>query len=411
MRRIGAGSITVDSVATQPQPHPLDVGAFEHVRIVGVGETRVGKLPGYGPIHLQAWAVLEALANAGIPLSEVDGIVNQDPYSQPYSMFSLALAEYLGLRPRWAATVDVGGSVTVMSMIQQAVWALASGHCQVCVVVQGENMATSRPAGVQGHLLNSRQGGDDFKEPYGALGAPVSYALVADRFRHERGATEDDFGAVAVQARAHAMRNPNRQTRAAITINDYRASPFLAEPLRVLDCSLVSDGGGALVLTTKAAANLLGGPSVGIGAFAMNATHGSIVNQPAIDDLGFASSAERAWSQAGIGPDDVDVVLLHDAFTFTVLLQLEEFGFAPRGLAGELVRSGATGPGGRWPVNPHGGLLSQAHFGGILHAVEAVRQLQGQAGGRQVPDARRAFLGANGGILSTSGVMVMERTP
>ena len=244
--------------ATCPQSAPAAArDLLAEVAIVGIGETEVGRLPGHGPVQLQAMAAAAAARDAGIPLHDIDGVVNQDPYSEPYTMFALALSEYLGLRPSFCTSMNVGGTVTVQAMLMQAGFAIASGQCRSCLVVQGENMATSRPPGSQGHVLHTRQGGDDFKEPFGVQGALIPYAILANRYMHEFGATEDDFGAVAVSARAHAMRNPNRQTRRAITIEDHRASPLVCAPLRRLDCSLVSDGGGAFLLTTRTEAKRL----------------------------------------------------------------------------------------------------------------------------------------------------------
>lgn len=386
-------------------PHPR-AGLYDDVAIIGIGETRVGRLPGYGAIQLQAWAAVEAARDAGVDLRDVDGIVNQDPYTIPHSMFSLALLEYLGLRPTFASTVDVGGSVTVMSMLHQAALAIASGHCRYCLVVQGENMATSRPAGVQGHVIHSRQGGDDYKEPFGVQGAPVAYSLMLSRYFEEFGATEDDLGLIAIQTRDHALLNENRQTKAALTLDEYRQGPYLAKPLRYYDCSLVSDGGGAFLLASRQEAARLGARPVFIKSFAMKATHCSIVEAVDFDRLGAASATQRAYAQASLGPEDIDLLLVHDAFTFSVLVQLDQLGLCKPGEAVQLVRSGQTRLGSRWPVNPHGGLLGQAHFGGILHGVEAVRQLRGQAGSRQVEGARHALWTGNGGIFSVFSNMI-----
>ena len=382
---------------------------YREVAIIGVGETPVGKLPGHAPVQLQAWAALEAVRDAGVDLRSVDGVINQDPYSVPHSMFSLALLEYLGLKPTFTTTMNVGGSVTAMAMLNQAAIAIATGHCRYCLVVQGENMATSRPAGATGHVLHTRQGGDDFKEPFGVQGAPIAYAMMANRYCREFGATEVDFGAVAIQTRKHALLNPNRQTRAPITMDDYRASRFVAEPLRVLDCSLVSDGGGAFLLASRADAARLDVQAVAIEAFAMQATHCAITEAPDFDALAGSAVSHRTYEQSALGPDNIDVVLVHDAFTFSVLVQLDMMGLCKPGEAGALVRSGDTALGGKWPLNPHGGLLSQAHFGGILHGIEAVRQLRGTAGARQVDGARHALWSGNGGIFSVFGNMIFGR--
>ena len=384
----------------------------DDIVIIGVGETPFGKLEGHDATQLQAWAALEAIQDAGISLQDVDGLINQNPYSTSQSMFALTLSEYLGISPTYASAVDVGGSVTVMTMLQQAAWAIQAGHCRYCLVLQGENMATARPPNSQGHVFHTEQGGDEFKKPFGVQGALIPYAMVARRYRDESGATDDDCGAVAVQMRRNAMRLTNRQTREPISMDDYRASPVLADPLRRLDCSLVSDGGIAFVLTSRAEADRLGVARerrVVMRSFAMQATHCSIASQPDLSTLSLPRVAKRAFDAAGIGIADMDVLLVHDAFTFSVLLQLEALGVCARGEAGALFARGDADISGRFPVNPHGGLLSQAHFGGGVHGIEAVRQLRGDASGRQVANARRALWCGNGGIFSVFGVMVLER--
>lgn len=380
------------------------------IAIVGIGETRVGRLPGLSPVEIQAEAVLGALKDAGLVLADLDGVVNLDPYHSPNSMFSTTLSEYLGVKPRFSSTVDVGGTVTGMTMLQAAAWAIEAGHCEVAVCVYGENGLTGRPAGAHGFHLQNRMGGEEWEEPFGLQGMVIPYALVAQRYIDLYGATEADFGAVAVSARAHALLNDNAMMKKPITLADHAASKMISSPLRLLDCSLVADGGGALVLTTRERARRLGSRTVALRSLGMKTTHNSIVNMPDIPDLGMAEAGRDAFEAAGIGPGDVQVVNLHDAFTISVLVTLDALGFSRPGEAGALARAGATSLGGRWPVNPHGGLLSQAHIGGMLHLTEAVRQLRGEAGRRQVEGVQRALVSGNGGVFSVCGVMILERS-
>lgn len=378
------------------------------VVVVGVGETRVGKLAGMSPVEIQAWAVQAALADCGLSTLDVDGLINLDPYAIPNSMFSSTLTEYLGLKPTFISTVDVGGTVTGMTMLQQAVWAIESGHCEVAVCVYGENSRTGRPPDVQGLLLHNLLGGEEWEEPFGVQGMVVPYALVAQRYLDQYGASVDDLAEVAIVTRQHALLNDNAQMTKAIGVEDHRASRMIASPLRLLDCSLVSDGGGALVLTSRDRARRMGARAVSIASVGMKATHNSVAQLPDIEDLGMTAAAREAFESAGIGPEDIDVALLHDAFTISVLVTLDAMGFSAPGEAGALVRSGATALGGRCPVNTHGGLLSQAHVGGMLHLTEAVIQLRGEAGKRQVEGARRAVVSGNGGVFSVCGVMIFE---
>lgn len=380
----------------------------DDVVIVGAGETRVGKLPGMESVQIQAWAVQEAAADCGVRLPEIDGLINLDPYATPNSMFSSTLAEYLGLRPRFLTTVDVGGTVTAMTMLQQAVWAIESGHCQVVACVYGENTLTGRAEGARGLAMRNLLGGEEWEEPFGLHGMVVPYALLAQRYLADHGASPADLAEVALITRRHALLNDNAQMRKPMTMEDYTASRMIASPLRLFDCSQVSDGGGALILMRRERATARGLKGVTIRSMAMRATHNSIVQAPDIADLGMAQAGRDAFESAGIGPGDVQVALLHDAFTISVLITLEALGFAPPGGAGDYLRAGHASLGGRCPLNPHGGLLSQAHIGGMLHVTEAVHQLRGTAGRRQIPGARRAVVSGNGGVFSVCGVMVME---
>jgi acetyl-CoA acetyltransferase len=380
----------------------------EEVVIVGAGETRVGKLPGMEAVQIQAWAVQQAAADCGVRVPEIDGLINLDPYAIPNSMFSSTLSEYLGLRPRFLTTVDVGGTVTAMAMLQQAVWAIESGHCEIVACVYGENTLTGRPAGAQGLAMRNLLGGEEWEEPFGLHGMVTPYALMAQRYLAQYGATSADLAEVALVTRRHALLNDNAQMTKPITRADYDASRMISTPLRLLDCSLVSDGGGAVILMRRERAAKRGLKGVAIRSMAMRSTHNSIVQAPDLEQIGMAAAGKDAFEAAGVGPGDFQVALLHDAFTISVLLTLEALEFAAPGQAGDYLRAGHASLGGRCPLNPHGGLLSQAHIGGMLHMTEAVHQLRGTAGRRQVPGARRAVVSGNGGVFSVCGVMVLE---
>lgn len=380
----------------------------DEVVIVGAGETRVGKLPGMEAVQIQAWAVQQAAADCGLRVPEIDGLINLDPYAIPNSMFSSTLSEYLGLKPRFLTTVDVGGTVTAMAMLQQAVWAIESGHCDTVACVYGENTLTGRPAGAQGLAMRNLLGGEEWEEPFGLHGMVTPYALMAQRYLADYGASTDDLAEVALVTRRHALLNDNAQMTRPMTRADYDASRMISTPLRLLDCSLVSDGGGAVVLMRRRQAEARGVRGVSIRSMAMRSTHNSIVQAPDLEQIGMADAGRDAFEAAGIGPDDLQVALLHDAFTISVLLTLEALGFARPGEGGAWLRAGHASLGGRCPLNPHGGLLSQAHIGGMLHVTEAVHQLRGTAGRRQVQGARRAVVSGNGGVFSVCGVMVLE---
>lgn len=380
----------------------------EKVVIVGAGETRVGKLPGLDAVQIQAWAVQQAAEDCGVRVQEIDGLINLDPYAIPNSMFSSTLSEYLGLRPRFLTTVDVGGTVTAMAMVQQGIWAVESGHCDIVACVYGENALTGRPAGAQGLSMRNLLGGEEWEEPFGVHGMVTPYALLAQRYLAQYGATAADFAEVAMVMRRHALHNPNAQMTKPMSHADHASSRMISTPLRLLDCSLVSDGGGAVVLMRQSEAERRGLPGVAIRSMAMRGTHNSIAQAPDLEDIGMAAAGADAFDAAGMSPGDMHVALLHDAFTISVLLTLEALRFAAPGKSGDYLRAGHADMGGRCPLNPHGGLLSQAHIGGMLHVTEAVHQLRGTAGTRQVADARRAVVSGNGGVFSVCGVMIME---
>jgi len=378
------------------------------VVIVGAGETKVGKLPGLESVQLQAWAVERALADCGLKTTDVDGLINLDPYSIPNSMFASTVAEYLGLKTRFQSTVDVGGTVTGMTMLQQAVWAIESGYCEIAACVYGENSLTGRPADATGLQMRNLLGGEEWEEPFGVHGMVTPYALLAQRYLHLYDASTADLGEVAVLTRQHALNNDNAQMKKPMTLADHQASRMISSPLRLFDCSLISDGGGAMILMSRDRARHLGLPYVHIRSMAMRGTHNTVAQNPDIEALGMADAGRDAFEAAGLGAADMQVALLHDAFTISVLITLEALGFCAPGGAGAYLRTGAAGMDGACPLNPHGGLLSQAHIGGMLHLTEAVHQLRGTAGRRQVPNARRAVVSGNGGVFSVCGVMVME---
>jgi len=381
----------------------------QDIVVAGVGETKVGKLPGLTSVQIQAIAVHQALQDAGVSIREVDGLINLDPYCTPSSMFSTTLADYLGIQTKFCCTIDVGGTVSIMAMLQQAAWAIESGHCEIAVCVFGENMNTSRPTGAHGLVVNNLVGNEEWEEPFGVQGFVVPYALVAQRYMAEYGAVAEDFGSVAVVTRAHALLNDNAMMKKPMTMSDYLASKMISSPIRLFDSSIPADGGGAIVLMSKDRALNRGARMVGIRSMAMRQTHNSVTQIPNISDYGMGPAGLDAFESAGLGPQDMDLAVLHDAYTVSVLITLEALGFATPGKGGAYMRSGAAALGGRCPVNPHGGLLSQGHVGGMLHLVEAVRQLRGEAGKRQVTNARFAVASGNGGIFSVCGVTIFER--
>ncbi|HSL51538.1 MAG TPA: thiolase family protein [Candidatus Deferrimicrobiaceae bacterium] len=380
------------------------------VCIVGMAETAVGRLEGSTSIGLQAEASRLALADAGLPSAAVDAVYNLDPYTQAMSMFAQSLLEYMGLTPTLAATIDAGGTVTPMTMILNAIAAIGQGYAEVALCTFGENALTGRPKGVHGLPQGPSLGQEEFEEPFGCIGMVIPYALAARRHMHHYGTTKEQLGAVAVSARGHAALNPRAQMRKPLTMADYLAARPIADPFGLLDCSVMSDGAGAVVLTTVERARDLATTPVRVLGFGGKATHKNVNQMPDLGALGLRPAGEMALGRAGIGIGDADFCCIHDAFTISTILGVEALGLCADGEGGAYAAAGRLDLGGPCPVNPHGGLLSHAHIGGMNHLCEAVRQLRHEAEpARQVPDARVGVVSGNGGVFSLCGVMVLAR--
>jgi acetyl-CoA acetyltransferase len=380
----------------------------EGCAIVGIGETALGSQPGRTALDLQAEAVRTALADAGLGPGDVDGLFNLGPYSRPAQMFAMTLAEYLGLSPSVQASIDAGGTMSPVMMVANAIWAIRSGLCAVAVCTFGEAAATGRVKAGRG--WTSTADTVEFEEPYGIVGAVVPYALLASRHMAEFGTTEGTLFEVAASARRHAALTPNAVRRTPFTIDEYRASRMIATPLRLFDCSTMVDGGGALVITSADRARDLRHDPVSVLGVAAQMTHRNAGEFPGFDELGIGAVGRRALGMAGVEIGDVDVAEIHDAFTISTVVYLEELGFCARGETGAHAAGGHLDHGARCPVNTHGGLLSQGHVAGMLHFTEAVKQLRGKEGERQVPGAEVAMVAGGGGILGVNAVMLLGRS-
>ena len=377
--------------------------------IVGIGETKVGKHPGRNALDLQCEAVRKALADARIDKSRVDGVYALGSYIQPMQLHGLSVIEYLGLVPRLAEVVDVGGTVAFITMIQNAMAAIDAGRLEIAVCVYGDNAATHRAPGTHGYVAQMTTGAEGFEEIYGAS-IVVSYALLARRYLDLYGLEpEEAFAPIALTARRHATLNENAAYRKPITLEDYRASPWIAEPFRRLDCSPVVDGAGAFVIVSRRVARELDATPVSYLGAGSQATHKIVSLTPDIPELGMAEAGRRAFAEAGLSPEDVDLLTVHDGFTASISITVEALGFCGAGECGRFASEGGLGFDGALPVNPHGGLLSQGHVGGMLHVLEAVRQLRGDAGPRQVKNAEVAAISGNGNIFSICGAMLLGK--
>jgi len=356
--------------------------------IAGIGETAYTRDPSRcaTTLGLQLEASLRAIADAGLAPKQIDGVL-------PFPGLGTAeeFAANLGIEElRFAVTAHLGGAAPVASL-QDAAMAVATGVASYVLIPAGWNAYSGRRAmETVATDVSAIPGGPiarDYYLPYGLTAPPQWYALMARRHMHEFGTTAEQLGAIAVAMRKHAQRNPNAVMRdRPMTIEDYLASPLIAGPYRLFDCCLETDGAAAVVVTSAERARDLKQTPVSIMGVAEGHPYpgDDIVGRRDIFRTGLTEAAPRAFAMAGVSPRDVDFAEVYDCFTFEVLQQLEEAGFCERGEGGAFVEGGRIELGGELPVNTHGGLLSEAHVLGMNHIVEAVRQLRGDAGERQV---------------------------
>jgi acetyl-CoA acetyltransferase len=371
------------------------------VAIVGVAESdEMGKLPHKSAFALHAEAARNALADAGLAKDDVDAV-----FSAGLWMAS-ETAEYLGIQPRYLDGTQIGGC-SFIAHVEHALGAIEAGLCEVALITHGESGA-SRIA-----MPGTRFGADSarmqFENPYGLAGPPTGYALAAARHMHEFGTTSEQLAEVAVATRKWAALNPRAMMREPLTIDDVLASRMISWPLHLLDCCLVTDAGGAVVVTSAARARDLPKPPVYVLGTGEASTHVMVSQMPDFARWDAARlSGERAFAMAGVAPADIDLAMLYDAFTIVPVMGLEALGFCKPGEGGAFVSGQRTAPGGDFPMNTNGGGLSYQHTGmyGIFTLIEAVRQLRGECGARQVRDCRVALCHGLGGMFSAAATLV-----
>jgi acetyl-CoA acetyltransferase len=369
------------------------------IAILGVGETPFGPHGEESALQLHARSALLAVEDAGVELHEVDGLLTAGSRTDGFLMHSAAVAEYLGIEPRLSASLSLGGANHCAS-VTYAVAAISAGLASKVLIVAADSLITSvGRAGAVDNLTRSGAGDPDFENPHGAT-LPALYALAAKRHMHEYGTTPEQLAAVAVAMRRYATANPNAHMRDEITVEDVLNSRLIAEPLHLLDCCPVSNGGGALLIGRAApgtdAVRVIGSGSAVAGEHVSQLTE--------LTTTAARVSAKAAYETANVQPKDIDLAYLYDSFTIAVLLQLEDLGFCERGEAGRFVEDGNLAIGGSLPTNTHGGLLSHGHpgrAGGIVHLVEAVRQLRAST--------RTAVVHGMGGAFGTHATVVLAR--
>ena len=381
------------------------------IAIVGVGESDIGKVPGMTGLGLNAQAAKRALDETGLKVSDIDGVLTAYSFTEPYFMLGSVLCEYLGIKPRYNASVVVGGGSPAV-MLKHAAEAILAGSAETILVCAGENRATgqSRDSAVSALLA---VGHPYFEQPYGGS-IPGFYAMIAQRHMHVYGTKREHLANIAVNTRRHALLHPNAHMKSAITVEDVLSAKPIADPLGMLDCCLISDAGGAFIVTSaERAKDLKSKPAylLGIGE---HHTHEHLMCAPSLTEFGAKQSGERAYAMAGVKPSDIDVAQLYDCFSIVPLIELEELGFCEPGEGGAFFSDGRASIGGKLPINTHGGMLSHAHAGaagGLFGIIEGVRQLRGGLGARQVKDAELALVHNEGGILSSHCTLILANKP
>lgn len=369
--------------------------------IVGVATDFIHGAGSLEPLDMVARVALAACRDAGIPLEKVNGLFTG---MQTEFLSTLAIGEYLGLRPTFSDNNRLGGS-SFLAHTQQAALALQAGLCDVALIVYASNQKTA-----MGKLQTAVASNWSASEaPYAARFPVTSYALAAARHMHEYGTTRRDLAAVAVSARQWAQKNPEASSRGALTIDDVLDAPMISSPLGKLDCCLVSDGAAAIVMVRADEATSHRQPPVYLAGCASEHWHKQVSAMDDVCTTAATESGRRAFEMAGMQPSDMDVVQLYDAFTISTIILLEDLGFCPKGEGGRFVSDGNIAPGGRLPVNTNGGGLSYAHPGmyGLFTLVEGSRQLRGQAGERQVKDAQTCVCQGSGGVFSAQSTNIL----
>ncbi len=379
------------------------------VAIVGTADTEVGKVPEFSATGLCVEAARRALSDAGITKDQVDGLVTCNSMAEPYMYHAEAIAEYLQIFPRYCVSVGAGGGTT-FSILHHVASAIATGVCDTVLISMADSLRTGLSR-EQAMVLQSSTGHPQFEIPYGAT-VPAYYALIACAHMDAYGTTPEQLAAVAVSAREHAALNDNAQMRENISVDDVLSSRMIADPLHLLDCSLVSDGGAAVILTSAERANDFPHHPVYVLGVGEGHGHEHISQARSLTTSAAVESGRRAFEMAGLGPGDIDVAGIYDCFTPVVLIELEDLGFCNKGEAGAFVEAGETALGGSLPMNTHGGLLSHCHPGnpGSMFALtEAITQLRHSAGARQVKNAEVALVHAQGGIMSSHATLILGR--
>ncbi|CUJ76479.1 thiolase [Achromobacter aegrifaciens] len=377
--------------------------------VVGVGQAGLGQARGYTEQEVLAQAAMAAIADAGLSLKDIDGITTCSSLSP---MWAMSVVEYLGIRPTFLDSTMIGGSSYVAHLLP-AMHALASGQCNAVLVCYGSTQRTAKFN--RADLTRARKSLDPqpYETPYDPPLPVAAYALAASRHMHQYGTTRKQLSEVAVAARKWAQLNPDAAMREPLSLADVEAARPVCEPFTVRDCCMVSDGAGAFVLTRSDRARDCARKPVYVMGNATAVWNRQVSSMHDLTVTAALESGRRCYEMAGVSAKDMDLAMLYDAFTINTILFLEDLGFCQKGEGGAFVDDGAIAPGGRLAVNTNGGGLSCVHPGmyGVFLMVEAVRQLRGECGARQLKDPNLALVHGNGGTLSSQSTAILSALP
>ncbi len=373
--------------------------------ISGVGLTAFGKHEGRSTLDLMTEAAQAALSDAGLKRSDIDGLLTGYSTTMPHLMLATVFAEHFGVQPSYAHAIQVGGA-TGLAMAMLAHELVEAGVAKTILVVAGENRLTGQARDSAMSTL-AQVGHPDYEVLLGPT-IPAYYGLLASRYMHEYGLSQEDMAEFAVLMRQHAMQHPGAQFHDPITVADVMASREISSPLKLLDCCPVSDGGAAFIISREP----VNDRHIRIMGCGQAHLHQHITAARSLSDVGAAVALNRAREKAGVDLNNIKYAGIYDSFTITLAILIEELGLAKRGESAARARNGDFGIGGALPLNTHGGLLSHGHCGcggAMAHLVETQLQMTGRAGPRQVRDASLALLHGDGGVMSSHVSMFLER--
>lgn len=364
----------------------------------------MGEAHGYTEMEILAQAAHRAVADAGLSMSDIDGLCT---CSASATMWAMPVAEYLGLRPSFIDSTMLGGS-SFVAHLMPAIQALASGQCNAVLVCYGSTQRTGSVNRAAVGKMRQMLDPQPYETPYEPMQPISAYALATARHMHEYGTTREQLAEVAVAARAWARLNPEAYSRDPLSIRDALDARMVCDPLTVRDCCLLTDGAGAFVLVRADRARDLPHPPAYVLGNATAVWHRQISSMENLTVTAAAESGPRAMRMAGVSQSDIDLLCLYDAFSINTILFLEDLGFCPKGEGGRFVSGGTIAPGGALPVNTNGGGLSFGHPGmyGVFLVIEAVRQIRGEAGERQ-QRVDLALVHGNGATLSSQSTAIL----